>query len=141
MKERVRETWSGPISADYLAKQAEYGWRLASIEWEREITTQTPLVFREKVPFGLRVAADAQHLEENPEEVQALLFIMEGIVADKRLSQIAVDLNRAAIRTRSGQPWGPGEVFELLPRLIEVGPRIFSSEEWIARREQLFRAI
>jgi hypothetical protein len=28
-------------------------------------------------------------------------------------------------------------VFELLPRLIEAGPRIFTSEEWIERRKRL----
>jgi hypothetical protein len=29
----------------------------------------------------------------------------------------------------------------MLPRLIEVGPRIFSSEEWTARRERLMRVV
>jgi len=29
----------------------------------------------------------------------------------------------------------------MLPRLIEVGPHIFSSEEWMARRERLMRVV
>jgi hypothetical protein len=31
-------------------------------------------------------------------------------------------------------------VFNMMPRLIEVGPRIFSSEEWEKRRVRLSRA-
>jgi hypothetical protein len=27
----------------------------------------------------------------------------------------------------------------LLPRMIEVGPRIFTSEQWAERRQQLFK--
>jgi len=30
-------------------------------------------------------------------------------------------------------------VFQMLPRLIEVGPRIFASQEWQQRRERLER--
>jgi hypothetical protein len=29
----------------------------------------------------------------------------------------------------------------MLPRLIEVGPKIFSSEEWEERRERVLRAV
>jgi len=36
--------------------------------------------------------------------------------------------------------WTPPAVFGLLPRLIEVGPHMFSSEEWIARREKIVQA-
>ena len=140
MVERVRETWSGPISTSYLSKQAEFGWRLTAVEWEREITAEGPAGYRENVPYGLRVAADAKHLEENPEETEVLLAILEGIVADKRLSQIAKDLNDRGLRTRGGEAWATGKVFELLPRIIEAGPRLLPSEEWIARREQLFAA-
>ena len=138
--ERVRQTWSGPISPDYLTKQAEFGWRLMAVEWEREITTEGPVGYRERVPYGLRVAPDGQHLEEHPEETKVLLTILEGIVADKRLSQIAKDLNDRSLRTRAGEKWATGQIFELLPRIIDAGPRLLPSEEWIARREQLFAA-
>ena len=140
MVERVRQEWSGAISTDYLSKQAQFGWRLVSIEWEREITAEGPAVYRESVPYGLQVAADGKHLEENPQETQVLLTVLEGIVGDRRLSQIAKDLNDRGLRTRSGEKWATAQIFELLPRIIEAGPRLLPSEEWIARREQLFAA-
>ena len=140
MVERVRQQWSGPISTDYLSKQAEYGWRLVSIEWEREITAEGPAAYRESVPYGLQVASDCKHLEENPEETKVLLSVLEGIVGDRRLSQIAKDLNDRGLRTRSGEKWATGQIFELLPRIIDAGPRLLPSEEWVARREQLFAA-
>jgi Recombinase len=138
MVERVRQSWSGAISTDYLSKQAEFGWRLVSIEWEREITAEGPAGFRESVPYGLQVASDGKHLEENPQETQVLLAVLEGIVGDRRLSQIAKDLNDRGLRTRNGDQWATGQIFELLPRIIEAGPRLLPSEEWVARREQLF---
>ena len=91
MVERVRQQWSGPVSTDYLSKQAEFGWRLVSIEWEREITAKGPAAYR-------------------------------------------------GLRTRSGEKWATGQIFELLPRIIDAGPRLLPSEEWVARREQLFAA-
>jgi len=74
--ERVRETWSRPITAEYLARQAS----------------------------------------------------------------IAEELNRRDFRTRAGSMWTPTGVFALLPRLIEIGPRMFRSDEWIARREKILHA-
>ena len=64
----------------------------------------------------------------------------ERIVRDHRLSQISEHLNHRDFRTRNGSMWTPTAVFCLLPRLIEVGPHIFSSEEWIARREKIVQA-
>ena len=66
--ERVRQSWPDAISTGYLSKQAEFGWRLVSIEWEREITAEGPAVYRQSVPYGLPVAPDGEHLEENPRE-------------------------------------------------------------------------
>jgi len=42
-------------------------------------------------------------------------------------------------RTRAGKPWSRVAVFNMMPRLIEVGPRIFSSEEWEQRRLRIAR--
>jgi Recombinase len=141
--ERVHETWSRPITAEYLARQASYGWKLVSIVWEREIEPDpnAPPPREEEAPYGLRVSADAVHLEENTAELEVLLVIMEGIVQDHRLSQIAEDLNGRDFRTRNGAMWTPIAVFGLLPRLIETGPRIFNSEEWIVRREKIRNTI
>jgi hypothetical protein len=33
--------------------------------------------------------------------------------------------------------WTPVSVFQMLPRLIEVGPSIFHSAEWEERRRKL----
>jgi hypothetical protein len=138
--ERVHEAWSRPITAEYLAQQASFGWKLVSIIWEREIEPGGALPRQEDAPYGLRVAADGVHLEENTAELEVLLTIMQGIVRDQRLSQISEHLNRQDFRTRSGSMWTPTAVFALLPRLIEVGPRMFNSEEWIARREKILQA-
>src|SRR3979411_3002608 len=101
--ERVRETWSRPITAEYLAQQASFGWKLVSVVWEREIEADPndPSGRQEDPPYGLRVAGDGVHLEENPAEIEVLLVIMEGIVRDHRLSQISEDLNRRDFRTRN----------------------------------------
>jgi len=137
--ERVHETWSRPITAEYLARQASFGWKLVSVTWEREVEPDPGGSSRrqEDPPYGLRVAGDGVHLEENTAELEVLLVIMEGIVQDHRLSQIAEDLNRRDFRTRNGSMWTPTAVFTLLPRLIEVGPHMFSSEEWIVRRGKI----
>jgi hypothetical protein len=54
---------------------------------------------------------------------------------------VASDLNEKGFRTRSGKPWGPGSVFNMMPRLIDVGPRLFSTEEWETRRAKFARFI
>ena len=137
--ERVHETWSRPITAEYLARQASFGWKLVSVTWEREIEPDPggPSPRQEDPPYGLRVAGDGVHLEENTAELEVLLVIMEGIVQDHSISKISDDLNRRDFRTRNGSLWTPTAVFTLLPRLIEVGPQMFSSEEWIGRREKI----
>ena len=137
--ERVHETWSRPITAEYLARQASFGWKLVSVTWEREVEPDPGGSSRrqEDPPYGLRVAGDGVHLEENTAELEVLLVIMEGIVQDHSISKISDDLNRRDFRTRNGSLWTPTGVFTLLPRLIEVGPQMFSSEEWIGRREKI----
>ena len=139
--QRVREVPSGPLSQDYVTQKAKEGWRLTAVEWEREVeepATQ-PGPLREEVPYGLQVSADCSHLEENAAERQALIQMMDLIVQDAPLSLVAEELNRKGFRTRAGANWTPGSVFDMLPRLIQVGPRIFSSTEWTARTRHLFR--
>jgi hypothetical protein len=77
------------------------------------------------------------HLEEDATEKQAMMLILEMLIQDVRLPQVAVELNRKGFRTRAGNDWTPVAVFDLLPRLIEAGPRIFSSKEWAVRRPRL----
>lgn len=96
---------------------------------------------KEEIPYGLKVSSDCLYLEENPAERQVLEAIMELIVQDRPFSQIADELNRRGYRMRNGGEWTRVSVFNLMPRLIETGPRIFSSEEWAARRPHLLKVV
>jgi hypothetical protein len=139
--QRVREVPSVPLTEDYVSRKASEGWKLTALEWEREVEEPAaqPGPLTEDVPYGLRVSADCSHLEENTTEKQALILMMDLIVQDAPLSLVAEELNRKGFRTRAGANWTPGSVFDMLPRLIQVGPRIFSSTEWTARTRHLFR--
>src|SRR6516165_10584283 len=141
--ERVREIVRDSLTTEYLKQKTDAGWRLVAVEWQREVEAEVEQQpeFIEDVPFGLRVAADCQHLEEDPTERDILVLMMDLIVQDQPLSRVADGLNQAGFRTRQGSPWSPVSVFNMLPRLIEVGPHIFSSEEWMARRERLMRVV
>jgi hypothetical protein len=91
----------------------------------------------EEPPFGLQVSKETEQLEVNPTEREALFLMMELTVQEGPYSRIADELNRRGFRTRQGRKWSPVSVFQMLPRLIEVGPRIFSTEEWQERRQRL----
>lgn len=141
--ERIREVVTGSVDLEYMKKKTEAGWKLVAMEWRREIASddKQEAVIVEEIPYGLRVASDCSRLEEDPDERAVLMKMMELIVQDYSLSLVASELSKAGLRTRSGNPWTPVSVFNMLPRLIEVGPRIFSSEEWEARRERLLSMI
>src|SRR5258708_35090409 len=113
--ERMREAVQGSLTVEHFEDRKRCGWRLAAVEWERTAEgDRTGAGFIEEVPYGLRVSDDCLHLEENPEENQVVVSIMEGIVQDRKLSEIAADLNLRGYRTRSGGDWGPGAIFNLL---------------------------
>lgn len=141
--DRVREVVKGLPDPVYLAQRSEAGWKLVALEWERVAEGEEPAKrpYREEVPYGLRVSDDCFHLEENPEELQVLMLMMEEIVQDNPLSKVVSALNAAGFRTREGEAWDAVGVFNMLPRLIEVGPRIFSAEEWELRRRRLFKVV
>ncbi|HYA61591.1 MAG TPA: recombinase family protein [Candidatus Sulfotelmatobacter sp.] len=136
--ERMREVLSGPLEPEYVRQKAEAGWKLVAVEWEREVedAKQRRPVF-EEVPYGMRVGDDCVHLVENPAETKVLIQMIDGIVQDLPFSKIADELNRSGLRTRSGSKWEPVSVYNMLPRLIQVGPKIFSSEEWQARKKHV----
>lgn len=143
VKQRLREQRTEVPGVDELQSKAAEGWKLAAIIWERESLAshgETRSV-EEVVPFGMRVADDCIHLVEDQQEKQVIMLALEFIVQDLRLSQVAVELNRRNLKTRAGAPWNAASVFELLPRLIDVGPRIFSSQEWADRRQHLFQVL
>ena len=92
--ERLRETLSAPLSAADISRKLNEGWKMVSVEWERETEAPVPEPLSEEVPFGLQVGDDCRHLQENIAEKQVLILIMEMIVQDRKLSQIADELNQ-----------------------------------------------
>ena len=134
--ERLRQAVSGSVEGIDLKQQAEQGWKLVAVEWEREVESAEDELPSD-IPFGLRVSTDTKRLEENPEERELLFALMELIVQEGSYARVADEINRRGFRTRQGTQWSPVSVFEMLPRLIEVGPHVFQSEEWQKRRQQL----
>jgi len=141
--ERIRDVVSGPFSSDVIRQRMAAGWQMVSIEWRRELPdSETPPeggVFSESIPYGLRISEDCKRLEVDPHENKVLLLMMDLLAQDFSYSAIVSDLNEKGFRTRDGRPWSRVAVFNMMPRLIEVGPRIFSSEEWEQRRMKLAR--
>lgn len=142
--EHIRESMQGPLDATYVKQREQAGWKLVAVEWER--VADSPAVpaapmeappSLQDAPFGLRVAGDCEHLEQNPAEMEFLLSMMELIIQDISLVKVAEELNRKGFRTRKGTEWGPVAVFNMLPRLIELTPQIFNKEEWLERRKHL----
>ena len=132
--ERRREVLDGPLTPELLKERAAEGWRLAAVEWVRDAGAPVITARRERPPYGLRVAADAIHLEEDAAEQEAMRAALRLLVEDKPMSAVAEELNRRGLHTREGSLWRPETVFGLLPRLIEAGPQILASEEWRSRR-------
>ena len=141
-KQRLREVLTTPLTGEYLSRRTAEGWTPIAVEWQRESNEPEPRsAMIEEIPYGLQVSSDCHHLEENPTEKKVLVLIMEQIIQDQPLSRVSDELNRSGHRTRTGSKWSPIAVFNMLPRIVEVGPRIFSSEEWVQRRERLLRAM
>jgi len=134
---RIREVLNKPLEPEYVKQRAQAGWKLVAVEWEHEVEADEKEARRvvEDVPYGLRVGDDGAHLVENPAETQVLIRMLDGIVQDYPFSKVADELNGSGLRTRNGSKWEAVSVYNMLPRLIQVGPRIFSSEEWQARRK------
>ena len=135
--ERMRDVVSGPFSPDVIRQRTAAGWQMVSIEWRRELPdAEAPAegVFDEDIPYGLRISDDCKRLEVDRTEHQVLMEIMELLAQDFSYSNIVSDLNEKGFRQRDGRPWSR------IPRLIEVGPQFFSSQEWEKRRQRFARA-
>src|SRR6202162_2066569 len=141
--DRIREKVTILPTSVYLSKMHDAGWSLVALEWEREIEIsgrpeEPPAeVGSEEIPFGLRIAADCRHLEDDPLEMQTLKFLAEMIVQDISFTSMADALNVREYRSRDGRPWTAAGVFKLTPRLIDVAPRLLSGAEWESRKQQL----
>ena len=95
----------------------------------------------EEIPYGLQVSDDCTQLVANPAEVEIIILALDMIVEDCPLSRVAEELIRRGYRTRLGDAWTPAALFNLLPRMIAVGPRVFNSEQWMTRRERLPKVV
>jgi hypothetical protein len=140
--ERIRDMITEPLLEEIVRQRTAAGWHLVSLEWRRELPdaeAPTDGAFPEDIPYGLRVSEDCKRLEVDPNENQALLQMMEMLVQDFPFSAIVSDLNEKGFRTRDGRRWSPVAIFNMIPRLIDVGPRLFSTEEWEVRRQKFAR--
>jgi hypothetical protein len=138
--EYLREIVKGELDSGHIREMLENGWKPRAVEWEREVSAAgdaTPRV--EDVPYGLQIAPDCGHLEENPDEMRILFSMMELVVQDRSLSRMAEELNRRGYATRDGKPWTELSVYNIFPRLVDVTPRIFQSENWKSRRNDIPR--
>jgi hypothetical protein len=137
--ERIRDVMSGPFSPEIIKQRTSTGWQMVSIEWHRELPDSeapTEGAFNEDIPYGLRISDDCQRLEVDPTENKTLTLMMELLVQDFPYSSIVSDLNEKGLRMRDGRPWTRVAVFNMTPRLIEVGPRLFATEEWAKLRQK-----
>ena len=136
IRDRVQE----PVTIEYFQRRLSEGWKLRSVEWEKdeELTAKGEEEgATQDVPYGLEIGANLERLRHSSEEVSVLLAILEMIVTEKRVSLIADELNVRGYRTRSGSRWTPTAVFELLPRVIDMGPELLKSSEWRQRRSNI----
>lgn len=136
MTQRSRDIVTGPLTLDYFIRKAAEGWTITAVEWVREaeaIDHVEPFkisLSTEEIPYGLHLSEDGLELQPNPLERTVLLLILDKIVQDKRITQIASELNAEGFRTRRETPWTPSAVFDLLPRLIDAGPSLLKSTDW-----------
>ena len=143
MLTRIRDLVSESLTLDYFQQRQRDGWILAAVEWVRKangadeqaaLSGQPAL---EELPFGYRIADDCTHLTRDEREMEIIEIIFEKVVAGWRPAEIAETLNNHGFRTRQQKPWTPGSVFELLPRLIEMSPKLLKRPEWPAKRKAL----
>lgn len=140
--ERMREVLTEPLTPAYVERKSREGWKPVAVVWERPVEGDAARTadIAEDVPYGVKISENCLELEDNQEK-EALLAMLEMIIQDRPLSEIAESLNQRGFRTRQNHKWTPGAVFDLLPRLIEVGPRVFTSEEWVVRRGRLMNVV
>jgi hypothetical protein len=144
--EWFRETLSAVPSSESLREKQAAGWRPVAIEWEREVDVPAEKPSssgqaHDEIPYGLRIASDCRHLEDNPAEMEVLRLLAEMVVQDLSFPRMADALNQLGTHTRDGRSWSSVDVFKLTPRLIDITPRILSGSEWDTRKKQLARVL
>ena len=93
-------------------------------QWEREaIGERTRDAMQHKkstgrcvgnIAYGYRLAADGEHVEPEPSEQAALAQILTLRGQGRSLRQIAIALNRQALRTRRGAGWRHDHVLRII---------------------------
>ena len=142
-KERIRESLTTLPTLEYLAQRLQQGWTLTALEWERPAAESVPepapepRQWIEEIPYGLRVSDDCTRLVESAPEIEIVILALDRIVDDCPLSRVAQELNERGYRARDGSLWTPSILFHLLPRMIQMGPRLFTSEQWQTRRARI----
>ena len=141
-KERLHETVTALPTLEYLASRIQEGWKLTGLEWERDTPGDSgsgapQRDWVEEIPFGLRVSDDCTRLVESTPEKEIIILALDMIVQDCPLSRVADELNLRGYQTRDGNSWTPTALFNMLPRMIQMGPRLFTSDEWVTRRKRL----
>jgi hypothetical protein len=91
-----------------------------------ESEAPTAGAYPDDIPYGLRISDDCSRLEIDPTENQVLQQMMELLAQDFPYSSIVSDLNEKGFRTRDGGLWTRVAVFNMMPRLIEAGPRLLT---------------
>ena len=136
MLRHLRDSVQHPVSLDYFQERLSAGWKLKAVEWEKEVDVpmETAAPTDQPAPYGFEIVPDAARLRQNPHELDVLMTILELIVVEKGVSYIAEELNVRGFKTRQGTPWSSPAVFNLLPRLIELGPDLLKSNDWQSRR-------
>ncbi|MGD0221865.1 MAG: recombinase family protein [Terriglobia bacterium] len=139
---RIREIVMGPLDPEYVRLRTDAGWEVVAVEWQHLAEGLGPESGKggEDVPKGSRVPNDRAHPQENPSEMNVLALILELIVQDRSLSNVAETLNQQGFRTRDGSKWTVVTVYNMLPRLIEVSPDILTTEAWMERRKRVAAA-
>ena len=143
--ERIRESLNALPTLEYLAQRLREGWTLTALEWERPAgeavpeAAPEPRPWAEEIPYGLRVSDDCTRLVDSPPEMEIIVLALDRIVEDCPLSRVAQELNERGYCTRDGSAWTPSILFHLLPRMIQMGPRLFNSEQWQTRRARIPR--
>ena len=132
-RETLRDRLVDDLDADLVKQRKAAGWRMVAVEWERDTAASARDDVIE-VPYGMRVAGDCHHIEEDPGEAEVLRTVMRMVVHDQPLSKITEELNRGGHRTRAGKQWTISEVFRLMPVLVDSGPRVFADPRWAAAR-------
>jgi hypothetical protein len=136
VKQTFRDQIKGELSLEYVADRMSSGWKVESITWVREAEDANIVpgddVLRGEsaavLPYGFQLTAEG--FAENPLESAVLLLILDQIVREKRIQEIAQELNFRGYVTRESRPWTATDVFELMPRLIEAGPALLKSSAW-----------